>query len=73
VSTVRTIPAVVGYGAGLAVVLGVFDYTGGSLTGLYKDVTMDEITRKELLRANRRRPIEETIANLGEGRGRFSS
>lgn len=30
---------------------------------------MDEVSRKEYLRKNRRRPIEQTIAELGEGRG----
>lgn len=66
---VRTIPAVVGYGAGAAVLLGVFDYTGGVLTGYTKDAAVDEFDRKEFLRKNRRRPIQETITELGEGRG----
>lgn len=67
--SVRTMPAVIGYGAGLALILGAFDYTGGSLTGLFKDMNMDEVTRKEMLRAGRRRPIDETVEELGEGRG----
>jgi hypothetical protein len=54
-----------------AVVLGAFDYTGGALTGYKKDPEIDEFERKEQLRKNRRRPIEETIAELGEGRGLF--
>ncbi|KAH0605803.1 uncharacterized protein H6S33_004260 [Morchella sextelata] len=65
----RTMPAVIGYGAGLALILGAFDYTGGSLTGLFKDMNMDEVTRKEMLRAGRRRPVDETVEVLGEGRG----
>ncbi|MCJ1399294.1 hypothetical protein MMC11_002496 [Xylographa trunciseda] len=65
----RTVPAVLGYGAGLAVLLGTFDYTGGVLTGYEKDPHVDEYDRKEQLRKNRRRPIQETINNLGEGRG----
>ena len=64
--TVRTISAVLGYGAGLAVVMGVFDYTGGTLKGFKKDRTVDEFARKESLRENRRRPIEELVANAGE-------
>jgi hypothetical protein len=52
-------------------VLGVYDYTGGSLTGFKKDRDVDEFERKEYLRKNRRRPIEETISELGEGRGTF--
>ncbi|SLM40180.1 nadh-ubiquinone oxidoreductase 213 kda subunit [Lasallia pustulata] len=65
----RTIPAVLGYGAGLAVLLGTYDYTGGVLTGYDKDPNVDEYWRKEQLRKNRRRPIQETLEELGEGRG----
>jgi len=56
-------------GALTAVVLGAYDYTGGALTGYKKNPEMDEFERKELLRKNRRRPIEQTISELGEGRG----
>jgi len=66
---VGTTPAVFGYGALAAVVLGAFDYTGGALTGYQKDPNVDEFERKEALRKNRRRPIEQTIQELGEGRG----
>lgn len=62
-------PAVVGYGALVAVVMSVFDATGGSLSGFKKDPTIDEYERKEALRANKRRPISETLSELGEGRG----
>lgn len=62
-------PAVLGYGAGLAILLGTFDYTGGVLTGYAKDPEVDEYERKEMLRRNRRRPIQETVMELGEGRG----
>ncbi|KAI9680791.1 MAG: hypothetical protein M1817_004231 [Caeruleum heppii] len=63
----RTMPAVLGYGAGVAVILGAFDYTGGSLTGYTRDPDVDEFERKQILRKNRRRPIEQTVAELGEG------
>ena len=66
---VRTLPAVLGYGAGFAILLGAFDYTGGVLTGYDKDPNVDEYERKEALRKNRRRPIQETLEQLGEGRG----
>jgi hypothetical protein len=66
---VRTMPAVLGMGALTAVVLGAYDYTGGALTGYKRNPEMDEFERKELLRKNRRRPIEQTISELGEGRG----
>ena len=68
-STVRTFPAVLGFGAGLATVQGVFDYTGGKFSGYEKDPHVDEYERKENLRKMRRKPIQETLEQLGEGRG----
>ena len=65
----RTFPAVLGFGAGLAVVQGVFDYTGGKFTGFDKDPQIDDYARKEQLRNDKRRPIQETLDQLGEGRG----
>lgn len=65
----RTFPAVLGFGAGLAVLQGVFDYTGGQFSGYNIDPQMDEYARKEQMRANKRRPIQETLDQLGEGRG----
>ena len=56
----------VGYGAALGGVLGVFEYTGGSFSALYKELTMDEVSRKETIRATRQRPIDELIALRGE-------
>jgi len=53
-----------------AIVMGAYDYGGGALTGYKKDRDVDEFERKEQLRKNRRRPIEETIQELGEGRGK---
>jgi hypothetical protein len=64
-----TTPAVLGFGALTAIVMGVYDYTGGNLRGFKKDPGVDEFERKETLRKNRRRPIEQTISELGEGRG----
>lgn len=58
-----------GYGASVSVVLAAFNYTGGTLRGFNKDPNVDEYERKEALRANKRRPISETIDELGEGRG----
>lgn len=49
--------------------MGAYDYTGGALSGYKKDKEMDEFERKEYLRKNRRIPIEQTISELGEGRG----
>ena len=68
-SIVRTMPAVVGYGLGLATVLGVFDYAGGRFGIPAKDPEFDETGRKLALRANMRQPLSETIEDIGEGRG----
>lgn len=57
------------YGGALAVFVSAFTFTGSQLTGLARDRTVDEVSRKEHLRKNRRRPIEETINEIGEGRG----
>ena len=64
-----TTPAVLGFGAMTAIIMGAYDYGGGALTGYKKDHDVDEFERKEHLRKNRRRPLEETISELGEGRG----
>ncbi|KAI4153286.1 MAG: hypothetical protein L6R39_001618 [Caloplaca ligustica] len=65
----RSLPAVLGFGAALATLQGVFDYTGGKLDGYEPDASVDQYERKEQLRRNRRRPIEETLQEMGEGRG----
>lgn len=62
-------PRIVGMGAFTAVVLAVFDYTGGSLRGWAAQTNEDRFEQKEYLRKNRRRPMEETLAQLGDGRG----
>ncbi|KAI5226176.1 hypothetical protein E4T40_03190 [Aureobasidium subglaciale] len=65
----RTAPAVAGYGTALAVILGTWHFAGGKITGYQVDDTVDEVARKEYLRKNRRRPMEETLQQVGEGRG----
>ena len=62
-------PRIVGMGAFTASILFLFDYTGGHLTGFRKDREVDGYAVKEAIRKNRRRPGEETIAELGDGRG----
>ena len=37
--------------------------------GFRRDPNVDEVSRKEFLRKNRRKSIEETVHELGEGRG----
>lgn len=66
----RSFPAVLGFGALLAIIQGTFDYTGGKMTGFARDAEVDEYERMEQVRRNKRRPIEETLHELGEGRGR---
>lgn len=70
--TVRTAPAVAGYGTALAILLGAWEFAGAKITGYNIDPTVDEVARKEYLRKNRRRPIEETLEQVGEGRGKPS-
>lgn len=62
--------AVLGYGALCSVVLGAFEYTGGTVTGYRRPEGQDEVQSYEDMRKNWRRPIEETIAEVGEGRGK---
>jgi len=52
-----------------AIIMGAYDYGGAALTGYKKDPEIDEFERKQALRKNRRIPIEQTIAEIGEGRG----
>jgi hypothetical protein len=66
---VRTFPALLGYGAALATTLGGFEYSGGSLFGKKRDPHADEFERREQLRTQRRTPGEQTLVELGEGRG----
>ena len=39
------------------------------MTGYERDANVDEVSRKEFLRKNRRRPVDEIVNELGEGRG----
>lgn len=73
IGTARSLPAVLGYGTVLATLMGVFDFAGGAMTGYKQDPDIDEFERKERLRKNYRRPIQETVAELGEGRGKGQS
>lgn len=66
---VRSFPALLGYGAALSTVMSAYEYTGGSLFGYNKDKNVDEYERRTQLRKNFQSPAEQTIAELGEGRG----
>nr|POF08258.1 nadh-ubiquinone oxidoreductase 21.3 kda subunit [Quercus suber] len=67
----RSLPGVFGYGTALAAILGAFSFTGGKLSGSKRDRDHDEVARKMEMRKNRRRPLEETVNELGEGRGKI--
>ncbi|KAK7445594.1 Tim17/Tim22/Tim23 family protein [Colletotrichum acutatum] len=68
--TARRMPVVLGLGAAFGAWQGVFEVTGGRLRG-WNTAEVDEadFEGKIAQRAAKRRPIEETIAELGEGRG----
>jgi hypothetical protein len=65
----RTFPALLGYGAALATTMGAFEYTGGTLYGRRPERSEDEFERRTQLRTQWRTPGEQTLAELGEGRG----
>ena len=66
VSAAKTFPAVLGFGVGLAVLQGVFHAAGGNLSGFGMDPQVDDFDRKQALKALRRRPVQETLEQLGE-------
>lgn len=70
-SVARTFPALLGYGAATATALAAFEYTGGTLYGYKKDTEGDEFERRQKLRKSFRSPAEQTLSELGEGRGTF--
>ncbi|KAH8434997.1 uncharacterized protein LDX57_012626 [Aspergillus melleus] len=52
--------------------MGAFEYTGGSLWGYQKDHTVDEFERRQQLRKQFRTSGEQTVQELGEGRGIYA-
>lgn len=66
-----SIPIVLGAGAGFGVVTAAWKYTSG-LKGYMKEESEDEVERREQIRKMRRRPLHETIEQLGEGRGIYA-
>jgi hypothetical protein len=63
------VASVIGMGVFTAVLTGGMTYTGGSLKGGGKNPDADLVGEKDAIRKNYRSPIEQTIAELGEGRG----
>ncbi|KAJ2901818.1 hypothetical protein MKZ38_001356 [Zalerion maritima] len=65
----RSMPKVFGFGLSFAAILGAADYTGGLVGHNRINHNADEYEEKERMRRTRRRPIEETLEFVGEGRG----
>jgi hypothetical protein len=62
-----------GAGACFSVVLSAFRYTAGLRGHVPGSEDEEEVERREKLKKARRRPISETIEELGEGRGKLVS
>ena len=62
-------PSVVGNGMALAAIMAAINYTGHSLFQEASDLDADMYPTKEELRKRFRRPVNEVINELGEGRG----
>ncbi|CBX98059.1 hypothetical protein IAQ61_010163 [Plenodomus lingam] len=68
----RSLPFMLGGGATLATIMAAFEYTRG-LHGAGSQADDDgEVERREQLKKLRRRPLSETIEQLGEGRGIYA-
>ncbi|GKU17894.1 unnamed protein product [Fusarium langsethiae] len=63
----KRMPVVMGLGSGLAVFQGMFHYLGGRYDTFKREG--DEFERKEIVRRSTRLSIEQTISEIGEGRG----
>ena len=59
-----------GHGLTLGIILGGVAYTGGNVFGATApDSDRDPAAEKEVLRRRFRRPLQETVNEIGEGRG----
>merc|ERR1712000_612317 len=63
----RRMPVVMGLGASTGVFQGMFYYLGNRYDTFYKED--DTFERKETIRRTTRLPLEQTISEIGEGRG----
>lgn len=66
--TVKRTPIMFALGAFVGTAQGLFHVAGNRLNSFYKEE--DEFERKEIVRRTTRVPIEQTIAEIGEGRGK---
>lgn len=60
-------PVVMGLGGAVGAIQGAFYFLGGRIDSFKKE--SDEFERKERVRRTTRLPIEQTVAEIGEGRG----
>jgi hypothetical protein len=60
-----------GAGVALGTVMSAYRYTNGLSGHAISEDDEDEVERKETMRKLRRRPLLETVEQLGEGRGLF--
>jgi hypothetical protein len=65
----RAMPSVLGNGVLLGVALAGAQYTGGAVFSQRSDPDEDKFTMKEEVRRRFRRPVNEMINEIGEGRG----
>lgn len=64
-------PVVMGLGVLVGSVQGTLQFLGGRIDSFKKED--DEFARKETVRRTTRLPVEQTISEVGEGRGAFDS
>jgi hypothetical protein len=65
----RSLRSVLGFGLGVSILLATADYGGGLFKSTSVDPEIDQVSLKEYWRRNRRKPIEQTVEEIGEGRG----
>ncbi|EFY99625.1 Tim17/Tim22/Tim23/Pmp24 family protein [Metarhizium robertsii] len=63
----RRMPVVVGLGSAVGAIQGALYFLGGRIDSFKKE--SDEFERKERIRRTTRLPVEQTVAEIGEGRG----
>ncbi|EFY89286.1 hypothetical protein J3458_018782 [Metarhizium acridum] len=63
----RRMPVVVGLGSAVGAIQGALYFLGGRIDSFKKE--SDEFERKERVRRTTRLPVEQTVAEIGEGRG----
>ena len=67
----RSLPFMLGAGAAFGTGMAAFRYTAGLTGGASGEVDEEEIERREAMKKLRRRPLSETLEQLGEGRGKL--